>query len=195
MDKFLLAIAFALSLGQFAGAQSPPQWQIYGAGSYGHADVSPPLPGISKVNSWGYNIGVEEYVNRWIGGVAEFGDYYRKPVIDMRPFGLPGLKERVRTHFTYLMGGPQVRHSFGNFTPFGRAMLGFSRRIFNDQNGFISSDENAVAFGTGGGVDIRLRPHIALRPLEADYVLTNFAGDRQGSWKVSAGVVFHWGQR
>ena len=190
-----MAICFVLCLGQSAAAQDTPEWQIYGGGSYNHADVSPPFPGISKVNGWGYNIGVEEYVNSWLGGVIEFADYYRRPTIDMAPFGLPGLKEQVRTHFLYLLAGPQLRHSFGKFTPFARATLGYSHRNFKDQNGFINSDENAFAFGTGGGVDFRLYPHIALRALEADYVLTHLDSDRQNTWKVSAGLVLCWGKK
>lgn len=195
MSRLLIAICFVLCLGQIAAAQDTPEWQIYGAGSYSHADVSPPVPGISKVNSWGYNIGAEQYLNSWFGGVIEVADYYRRPTIDMRPFGLPGLKEQVRSRFFYVFGGPQVRHSFGKFTPFGRAMLGYSHRSFKDQNGFLNTDDGAFAFGGGGGVDVRLYPHIAVRALEADYILTHFDNDRQNAWKVSAGVVLYWGQK
>jgi opacity protein-like surface antigen len=195
MCKLVLALAFMLCLGYTARAQNTPEWQIYAGGSFSHAEVSPPLPNIRSLNGWGYNVGVEQYLNTWIGGVMEFSDYYRRPTIDMGPFGLPGIKEQVRSHFLHVLIGPQVCHNIGNFTAFGRATLGWSRRIFNDQNGFIKSDEDAFAFGTGGGVDYRLREHISIRPIEGDYILTHFGGDRQNEWKVSTGVVFSWGQK
>jgi opacity protein-like surface antigen len=195
MPRVLLAIGLALCLGQIAAAQDSPEWQVYAGGSYGHAEISPAIPGLSSVNGWGYNIDVEQYVNRWIGGVIEFGDYYRRPTIDLAPFGFPGTREQVRTHFVDLLLGPQVRRNFGKVTPFGRAALGFSRRIIDEQAGFITSDKNAFAFGAGGGIDIRVREHVAVRPIEGDFLLTHFALHRQSNWTVSAGVVFCWGQK
>src|SRR5580692_10689494 len=112
MPRVLLAIGLALCLGQIAAAQDTPEWQVYAGGSYGHGEISPAIPGLSSVNGWGYNVDVEQYVNRSIGGVVEFGDYYRRPTIDLAPFGFPGTREQVRTHFVDLLAGPQVRHNF-----------------------------------------------------------------------------------
>jgi hypothetical protein len=197
MLKFLGMIALFLGLGQITAAQDTAEWQIYAGGSFGHEDVSPPfaVSTLNKVSAWGYNLGVEQYVNSWIGGVAEVGDYYRKPTVDLASVGFPGVKEQVRTHGFYLLFGPQLRHNFGKFTPFARATLGYSRAIFKDQAGFISSDQNSYATGLGGGIDVRVHEHISIRVIEADYVLSHFRADRQDNWKVSAGVVFSWGHR
>lgn len=197
MLKFLGAVGLILCLGQIAAAQDSPEWQIYGGGSFGHIDVSPPfaVSTLNKVSSWGYNLGVEQYVNGWIGGVLEVGDYYRRPTVDLASVGFPGVKEQVRTHNFFILFGPQVRHDFGKFTPFARATLGYSRAIFEDQAGFINSKQNSFATGLGGGIDVRVHPHIAIRVIEADYVLTHFRSERQDNWKVSAGAVFSWGHK
>lgn len=195
MRRFALAVGLVLCLGYTAKAQGSPEWEISGGGSFSHTEVSPPLPNISTVNGWGYDLGVAQYLNSWIGGVIKFSDYYRSPTIDMGSFGLPGITERVRAHSLYLLAGPQVRHRFANVTFFGHATPGFSRRTFQDQHGFINTDHDAFAFGAGGGVDFNLREHVAIRAVEGDYVITNFAGNLQNNWKVSAGVVFSWGRK
>jgi len=45
----------------------------------------------------------------------------------------------------------------------------------------------------GGGMNIDLSRHLALRPLQADYFLTSFpnaSANRQNSLRVGAGIIF-----
>jgi len=59
--------------------------------------------------------------------------------------------------------------------------------------------QNALAMTGGGGVDIRLTHHIALRPIQAEYMLTRFAAVTSGSstnqndLRLSSGLVFRFG--
>src|ERR1700730_349770 len=193
MLKVLLAIGLMLCLGPYAAGQNTPEWQVYAGGSYGHADIRPAFPGLRSLNGWGYDVAVEQYVKTWIGGGVDFSDYYHKTTIDLAPLGFRGTREQVRTHFVYFLLGPQVRRNLGKLTPFARATLGLSRRIVEDQAGFITSDKNAFAFGAGGGIDMRVGKHVSIRPVQADYLLTHFSNQRQGGWRLSAGVVFWWG--
>jgi len=61
--------------------------------------------------------------------------------------------------------------------------------------------QNALAITGGGGVDIRLTRHIALRPIQAEYMLTRFAAvpsggsASQNDLRLSAGLVFRFGGR
>jgi len=52
---------------------------------------------------------------------------------------------------------------------------------------------DAFAMSAGGGMNIDLSRHLALRPLQADYFLTSFpnaSANRQNSLRVGAGIIF-----
>jgi hypothetical protein len=68
--------------------------------------------------------------------------------------------------------------------PFGQFLLGGSRIT----DGGSSSQ---FAYSIGGGVDIGLLPHLALRP-QVDYIGLNTSGSRTNCTRVSAGLVVHF---
>lgn len=50
----------------------------------------------------------------------------------------------------------------------------------------------------GGGVDYKISQHFAIRPIQAEYFLTDFtdyASNRQNNFRYGAGVVFRLGTR
>jgi outer membrane immunogenic protein len=54
---------------------------------------------------------------------------------------------------------------------------------------------NAFVSRIGGGIDVPVSSRIAIRVIQADYYLTNFANtvnDHQNNLLLSAGVIFHW---
>jgi hypothetical protein len=97
--------------------------------------------------------------------------------------------------FTYLFG-PQfnlhlndkvkvfVHPLFGGVHDTTRATFGTSRTDFS---------ANAFAMAFGGGVDVKLNRHFAIRPIQFDYVPTHFGGEWQNNFRFSAGVVFKFG--
>jgi outer membrane immunogenic protein len=70
-------------------------------------------------------------------------------------------------------------HAGGGVAGVGDASFGFATRI-------------------GGGIDVPLSPRFALRVIQIDYYLTNFANatnDHQNNLLVGAGFVFHWSRQ
>jgi len=50
----------------------------------------------------------------------------------------------------------------------------------------------------GGGVDFRISEHFAIRPVQAEYFLTQFtdgANNRQNNFRYSAGIAFRFSTR
>jgi hypothetical protein len=46
----------------------------------------------------------------------------------------------------------------------------------------------------GGGVDVHLNRHLALRLAHPEYVLTRFVDERQDNLRFSTGLVFKFGE-
>ena len=91
--------------------------------------------------------------NHFLGIVGDFGAYHASP---------GGISFNT---YTYLFGPRLTLHNPTNFNPFAQALVGGSR--LSPGGGIPSS--NQFAFSVGGGVDIGLLPHLALRP-QVDYV-------------------------
>jgi peptidoglycan-associated lipoprotein len=63
--------------------------------------------------------------------------------------------------------------------------------------GYAGAGDGTFAFATrmGGGIDIPVRRHLAIRLVQIDYDLTSFrnsVNDRQNNLLVGSGVVFRW---
>jgi len=61
-----------------------------------------------------------------------------------------------------------------------------------------STSLNAFALTAGGGVDFQISEHLAIRPVQAEYLLTKFmdgASNRQNNFRYSAGIIFRFGER
>jgi hypothetical protein len=93
--------------------------------------------------------------------------------------------------------GPRFSHRFsgGKFTPFVQGLVGTAHGfdgLFPGSSGSLSGAANARAVLAGGGLDLTINQHIAIRAIQADYLRTqlpNGEGDEQNLLRVSAGIV------
>jgi opacity protein-like surface antigen len=80
---------------------------------------------------------------------------------------------------------------------FGQALIGVSfgtDSVFPSASG-VQSSANSFALQLGGGVDLALSRHFAVRPVQADWLRTQFPNDTttvQNNLRLSAGVVFRF---
>ena len=102
----------------------------------------------------------------------------------------------------------QLNYTFGarylptdrsaRYQPFAEARLGGASAFGNlspQRTGYGGS--NAFAVEAGGGLQVRLRPHVTVIPFEANYLLTTFsngADNRQNDLRLSAGLLFRLGR-
>jgi outer membrane protein OmpA-like peptidoglycan-associated protein len=108
--------------------------------------------------------------------------------------------------FTYLFG-PQIKRH-GRFEPFGEVLVGGAhsnvyanafKQVGLTVTGIgAAPSNNAFALVAGGGFDIALSRHFALRLAEVDYLLTRFGNNitgnqNQNSFRYVGGVVFRFG--
>jgi len=112
--------------------------------------------------------------------------------------------------FTYLFG-PQFKVRAHHLQPYGHFLLGGAHtNVYGNAykilcqplvNGCsLSKGPTAEAFAldVGGGVDIPVGKHFAIRPAQFDYLLTRFSNpftgvNNQNNFRYSAGIVFAFG--
>jgi hypothetical protein len=130
------------------------------------------LGGSGGFNQNGVSGSVAYNYKSWLGLVGDFGGYHASP-------GGTSLNT-----YTYLFGPRVTLRNPSKINPFGQFLLGGSRIT----DGGSSSQ---FAYSIGGGVDIGLLPHLALRP-QVDYIGLNTSGSRTNCTRVSAGLVVHF---
>lgn len=166
--KRLFFLAFLLSL----TAAIPASAQSVDA-SVGYSYFR--LGNSGGINQNGVSGSVAYNPNRWLGLVGDFGGYHGTAAgVDINTY-------------TYLFGPRLSLRNPSGFTPFVQALIGGSRITLNQ--GFGST--NQFAYSVGGGVDLKLLPHLALRP-QVDYVGLDTPGSRTNCTRASIGLVVHF---
>jgi opacity protein-like surface antigen len=153
---------------------------------YSYMQVNPGVSGVDNFHLNGGSASVAYHANSWLSGVADFGGYTNGNILNS---GVSG------TISTYLFGPRVSYRHFGRVTPFGQVLFGVARA---DASAFgTSGSQTGFAMTAGGGVDYQLMRHLALRPVQAEYLLTRFDNgisetQNQNNLRISAGVVFRF---
>jgi hypothetical protein len=86
--------------------------------------------------------------------------------------------------------------------PFGEVLIGGGHASGGLYSGTSTSasygSQNGFALTTGGGLDVKLATYLALRLIQADYLLTRFkngTNDHQNNLRLSAGIVLRFGRK
>jgi len=193
---FVLGLFLLLSLPALAQeAPSAPAFEVYAGYALGHLNTGMIASNNEhhKINGW--DAQALAHVNRWLALVVDYNGYTGTPSIS----GFP-----VDWRIHALMGGPQISwRRFNRFTPFAHALFGATRL-----NAFANGDsivQTNFSMALGGGVDVSLTKHFAVRAGQLDYFMTRFPSmdpftgnpiaQRQNSLRFSAGVLFRFGKR
>lgn len=140
-------------------------------------------------NSYGENGGsgyFEYNLNRTIGLVGDLGGY------DSGNVG--------RQTFSYMFG-PRLNWRMSRVVPYAQFLFGgaYEWGVVNSTG--ISTTQNGFAMAAGGGVDVNITQHIAVKPIQIEYFMTQLPqlasnlNSAQNNLRYSAGLVFRFGAK
>jgi len=183
-----------------AGSESETRATIFGGYSYLRNNSN----GFSGWEGQGtFNL------NRYLGVTADVSGATVTPF----SFSALGFSAGTYQHLNNYLFGPTVIATVGRSAVFAHALFGEARAslgagvgipiIGGISTGITSANAFAMAFG--GGVDIGLTRHLAIRAVQVDYLRTQFnatdalttglsssLGNRQNSFRFSSGIVFRF---
>ncbi len=222
MPRISLLFGIACLLSITVSAQEIATAEVYLGYSYIRTATG------TQVNAFNNNggLGALQYnLNEHFAIVGELGGYA------MGEVSIKGreLSSVDQTYFSYHFGPRFSLNKEGRYTPFVHFLLGgvHESRSFavpnslippdavvppgmtatvNEQTTRFRSTQSAFAMTVGGGLDIRINPRIAVRPMQVDYLPSRFSafnvpgipsGFNDTNWqhnlRYSAGVVFRFG--
>jgi len=154
-----------------AAQDQAPKWELYGGYSFFHpgADVHGQLPGALlplssrlEVNPRGVGLSATYNFNRWLGLTLDTSTHWGS--------GETGISSRIDdAAFSNLSLGPKVTFRHTHVSPFLELLVG-DHRLMPD----AFHDIDKLGFMLGGGVDVNVSRHVALRLIRADYVYSNY---------------------
>jgi outer membrane protein OmpA-like peptidoglycan-associated protein/opacity protein-like surface antigen len=144
--------------------------------------------------------------NRYFGLVGDFGGFNETRLLleGGNPPSAQGPYQAVDagTVFTYLAGPRLSYRKNDRITPFAQVLFGGIRASEETLCPSCAPSlpvENSFAMTAGGGLDINVRRHLAIRILQAEYLMTRFdnlttgTSATQNDMRLSSGIVFRYG--
>ncbi|HZT70623.1 MAG TPA: hypothetical protein VFC10_12850 [Terriglobia bacterium] len=174
MRKFSLLFVVWLLLGVSAFAQTP-EFEVYGGYSHMIADVSN-----TSFNLDGGEANAVQNVNHWFGGMLDFGTQW-------------GTRNGYNVNSQQVLYGPVFSYRRSKLVPSAYVLLG----VVRGSQGFDGISESSTRFGAalGGKIDYKISRMVSFRVLQADDLITNFLGTHQSNIRLSAGLVFTFGNK
>jgi hypothetical protein len=134
---------------------------------------------------------IEYNINSLVGLVGDFGGYANTRT---------GINDKA---LTYLFG-PRFNMRRQRWTPYLQFLFG-GAYAWSGPNGF-QQNQNTFATAAGGGVDFNWTNRISIKPIQVEYVMTQFDsaalggstkgfGDHQNDLRYLAGVVMKFGSK
>jgi outer membrane protein OmpA-like peptidoglycan-associated protein/opacity protein-like surface antigen len=151
--------------------QPAPKWELYGGYSFFHpgADVHGQLPGALlpvssrlEANPRGIGGSITYNFNHWLGITFDGSDHWGSGETTL----IKTIDDAGLANFSV---GPKITFRSHRFSPFLEGLVGFHRLMPE-----AFHDVTKLGFMLGGGLDINLSRHVALRLLRADFVYSNY---------------------
>jgi opacity protein-like surface antigen len=180
MRKIVLFVILVLALSVCSvAADDAPKAEVFGGYSLLRANING-----ADYNTNGWDGAVTGNLNRYFGVTADISGQYRTVTNT-------GLSTTL--HETHLLVRPDRFLSREKVEavcarPVRRQPWG----IFSGTS-FATQTQNVFAMEFGGGVDIKVAKHVALRPVELDWRRTSFASSTQNNLRYLAGIVLNLG--
>lgn len=171
-----------------AAAQETPKVEVSANYSFIHTRLVP--SGGCCFNMHGGSFSIAANLNRTVSLVGDFGAY-RANNVKSSGFNL---------HVVTYMFGPRFnirRHESLNL--FGQALFGGGHAggsLYTGGSPF--GPQNSFSMALGGGLDVKLHKHVAVRVVQAEWLFTKFANgvnSRQNNLRLSGGIVFRFGSK
>jgi len=197
MRKLLIFASLLFLLTVISAPKAFSQIELYGGYSHLQLNNAPSNIGSSS-NGWAGGAYLH-LLGPW-GVEADYSNHYgvSQPALapaDGSVYYVPGFTELYGPRFTLALPRihPFVHALFG--TVHGVAKVPIPDVPCTPQGcPAFTSRENAVGMAFGGGLNVRGSRHIWLRLIQVDYLRAQFTNNTQNDTRISAGLIFRFGE-
>jgi hypothetical protein len=190
MRKVMLLLGLLLLVSRSASAQDLARFDVFGG--YDYTNTHSSNGDTSNYN--GGSVQVAGYISNWMGLVGDIGRSTSNGYTDTS--GVHNVATNSMIHYFF---GPRFRFGSGRFTPFIDILVGGVQRsaLIASNGATLVGSQSSFGISAGGGLDVKLTQHIAIRPIDVALLSTWFSpgpgiGNSQDDMNISAGIVLRW---
>ncbi len=158
---------------------------------YVRANAGPGQCGCFNMNGGSAEAAVHAY--RGLSVVADLTGERASSIGTAAGEGLSLVTFTAGPRYTFRFSGDKL----SRYSVFAQGLVGRAHgfdSIFPAANGSLAGAANSLAILAGGGVDVTVNRHLAIRAIQADYLRTqlpNNANNEQNLLRLGAGIVLH----
>jgi hypothetical protein len=174
MRRFIALATLVIAASTLAVAQNGSKLDVFGGFSVLNTD-SPNSSG--RDSFYGWQASATGYLKPWFGLVADFGGQYKTYNAVPNPPG--GVTSVDVSSYEYLFG-PQVDFRAKVVTLFAHFLAGGIHQnagIAVFPGGALDVSANGFSMGIGGGMDVNVSRHFAIRVIQVDWLPARIQGD------------------
>jgi hypothetical protein len=169
--RIIAVAAFWALFSLAAMAADYPKAEIFGGYQYTRLE--------GGVNANGFNFAVNGNFNDWFGITVDLAGAYKSQ------------SGASFSNYTYTFGPVLSLRTKKVYTPFVHALIGGDHASAG--GGGLSGSGNGFALLAGGGVDVNVSQHLAVRAAQADWMLVHGSGGTSSkNFRISTGIVFRF---
>jgi len=186
-------------------------------GHYSYMQFNPTINGLNSRALNGAGGGGQWNLVPFLGIKAEFNGYMSTETTVNVTAPIPvngglipvGTYKSNATMFTYMFG-PVIQLPGKRIRPFGEVLFGGSQtELYGQLNSAVianggkidaSKTQHPFTMAFGGGLDVNINKHVAVRLAELDWILTRYTNpwtstNNQNSFRYQGGIVFKFGEQ
>jgi opacity protein-like surface antigen len=177
MRRVFCATCLVLFLSLTTMAQDVPKAELFGGYSWAGGQFH------------GADLSITGNVNRWFGVMANYSVHHstENDVISQE-------KQRADA---FLLGPRFAIRKRKRVTPFAYALFGATRlnvKLTIGNENLYASD-TGFGLALGGGLDVKVNDHLAIRAFQLDYFRPSFFGETHNRGRLAFGVVIRFGKK
>jgi opacity protein-like surface antigen len=170
MKRLVLPAVLLVILAPAARAQDVPKFDVYGG--YSYMSITSAGNG-NTLSADGWEVAGTFNLSHWLGITLDGNGTYC-----------------CSGQYLYtIMAGPQFAFRKEKQVYFLHALFGTA-----DAKG-LSETGDDFTWAAGGGIDWMIKPGWSIRAPQVDYINTHFLSGSQSDWRISVGIVFHFGKQ
>lgn len=141
-------------------------------------------------NFHGFDTSITGNVNKWFGVTANVSGHYGSE--------RGGVFEEQQHAVSFLFGPRFAIRKSKRVTPFVYALFGgvnYKIKLNASGRTLASASDTGFNMALGGGLDVKVNDHLAIRAFQIDYLRPNFFGESHNRGRLAFGVVLRFGRK
>ena len=145
----------------------------------------------------GFQAGLSRSIRSYFRVTGELNGVFGKEVLAVEHLPAGG-EYKTGSQLMALFGPEATVRTQKHFDFFAHYLIGFSHGVDNQMPAVGNNSFTSWIYGIGFGMDWKVRPRVAVRLIEADWITSHFPKqdfNAEDNWRYTAGVVFRFGNR